>query len=466
MRAFPPGGRPTVWGARTTATNSTATGSTSTSAGCSSTSSSRSRRASAGPCSSRTTRRCGRSSSGRITDFLTQRLARRRACSAARPKDAFYVRIDEALNPPATGRSAACTSRSASGPSYPAEFIVVRIGIWDGGAQVERSRRPEQEGRTMAPTATRIDPYANFNFRVEIDGITPRRLSRSAAGSTRRSTSSSTARAATTSRTRKLPGQTKYANIALKWGIDRRPRALRLAPAMRRTATVERKNGSIVVLDRQGNEKVRWNFIDAWPAKWTGPSLNAKGNDVAIETLELAHEGIERVSADVPDRARVHAAARLPRRRRHAAPRRRRCGWRRPPTRSCRCKDPRVQQNPAYLIGDPAVARRHAARRVEHDHAADDRGPVRGRPRVPAGPLQRDQPARRTRTPVRCARSASTTFEVERRLGGILGYPLDQLYEEVAFIAYHFHWPHDDVMGWSTSADAPGSRRFRRSTSA
>ncbi len=31
--------------------------------------------------------------------------------------------------------------------------------------------------------------------------------------------------------------------------------------------------------------------------------------------------------------------------------------------------------------------------------------------------------------------------------GGILGYPLDQLYEEVAFVTYHFHWPHDQVMG-------------------
>jgi len=31
-------------------------------------------------------------------------------------------------------------------------------------------------------------------------------------------------------------------------------------------------------------------------------------------------------------------------------------------------------------------------------------------------------------------------------LGGVLGYPLEQLYEEVAFVAYHFHWPHDQVL--------------------
>jgi phage tail-like protein len=56
----------------------------------------------------------------------------------------------------------------------------------------------------------------------------------------------------------------------------------------------KRKNGSVILLDRQGNEKIRWNFVNAWPVKWTGPSFNAKGNDVAIETLELAHEGLAR----------------------------------------------------------------------------------------------------------------------------------------------------------------------------
>ena len=36
----------------------------------------------------------------------------------------------------------------------------------------------------------------------------------------------------------------------------------------------------------------RWNFVSAWPTKWDGPAFNAKGNDVAIETLVLAHEGL------------------------------------------------------------------------------------------------------------------------------------------------------------------------------
>jgi phage tail-like protein len=58
--------------------------------------------------------------------------------------------------------------------------------------------------------------------------------------------------------------------------------------------TVERKDGSIVLVDDTGKEKVRWNFVKGWPTKWTGPSVNAAGNEVAIETLEIAHEGLER----------------------------------------------------------------------------------------------------------------------------------------------------------------------------
>ena len=42
-------------------------------------------------------------------------------------------------------------------------------------------------------------------------------------------------------------------------------------------------------------EVVRWNFVRAWPTKWEGPAFNAKGNDIAIDTLVLAHEGLTRV---------------------------------------------------------------------------------------------------------------------------------------------------------------------------
>lgn len=88
---------------------------------------------------------------------------------------------------------------------------------------------------------------------------------------------------------------TKYSNLVLKRGMTEDPELYEWHNQwVTGDPAAKRKNGSIVLLDRQGNEKVRWNFVRAWPAKWTGPSLTAEGNDVAIEQLDLAHEGLVR----------------------------------------------------------------------------------------------------------------------------------------------------------------------------
>jgi len=57
---------------------------------------------------------------------------------------------------------------------------------------------------------------------------------------------------------------------------------------------LERKNMAIIVLDEEGNPKSRWEFREAWPTKYDAPDLNATANEVAIETLEIAHEGMQR----------------------------------------------------------------------------------------------------------------------------------------------------------------------------
>ena len=56
---------------------------------------------------------------------------------------------------------------------------------------------------------------------------------------------------------------------------------------------LSRKNVAIVLLDEQRQEVARWLLRRAWPSKWVGPELRGLGNEVAIETLELSHEGIE-----------------------------------------------------------------------------------------------------------------------------------------------------------------------------
>lgn len=139
-------------------------------------------------------------------------------------------------------------------------------------------------------TGERKDPFRGYNFRVEIDGIT-RAGFREVSGLDV-TTDAADYREGTDSPTpRKLPGLVKYSNITLKWGIsddnelwDWRNSVIEGKP--------QRKNGSIVLLDIAGTEVRRWNFREAWPSKWTGPSFNATSNEVAIETLEIIHEGV------------------------------------------------------------------------------------------------------------------------------------------------------------------------------
>ena len=90
---------------------------------------------------------------------------------------------------------------------------------------------------------------------------------------------------------RKLPGDAHFTNIVLKRGMTS---DLSLWEWMQKTldGKIERKNGSIVLLNDAGEEVLRFNFRDAWPVKWTGPTFNGAASDVAIETLEIAHEGL------------------------------------------------------------------------------------------------------------------------------------------------------------------------------
>lgn len=141
-------------------------------------------------------------------------------------------------------------------------------------------------------TGTRVDPYRNFSFLVEIDGITQAGFS-DCSGFGASTDPIEYREGGETKTVRKLPGLTKYTNITLKWGLtDSRELYSWYRDVV--NGKIERKSGSIILLDLEGNEKVRWNFFEAWPTKWDGPDFTAKGNDVAIETLELVHERIER----------------------------------------------------------------------------------------------------------------------------------------------------------------------------
>lgn len=137
------------------------------------------------------------------------------------------------------------------------------------------------------------DPFVAFNFMLEIAGIiTAGFHDCSGLDSTIEIVEYREGGQNTT--VKKLAGQTKFSNIVLKRGMyadmtlyNWHKGSIEGPP--------QRKDGSVIQYDRQGVEVARYNFYRAWPTKYTAPTYNAQGNDVAIETLELAHEGLERI---------------------------------------------------------------------------------------------------------------------------------------------------------------------------
>src|SRR5437773_12275624 len=141
------------------------------------------------------------------------------------------------------------------------------------------------------PTGDRKDPFRGYNFKLEIDGINKAGFRECAGLDATAAPIEYREGDEKVYTPRKLPGQTKYSNLTLKWGITDDHS---LWDWQKKTidGKTERKNGSIVLMNEDGEEKIRWNFVFGWPTKWTGPSFNATANEVAIESLEIAHEGV------------------------------------------------------------------------------------------------------------------------------------------------------------------------------
>jgi len=139
-------------------------------------------------------------------------------------------------------------------------------------------------------------PYGAFNFEIQVDGISPD--GKLAKGSFREVGGLEVELSPIDYRTgvddirvHKLPGLKKYPNITLKRGIIGDPAFWNWIKAGL-NGNITRADGRIILKDESQAEVMRWNFVDAWPCKWTGPALNATNNEVATEALELCHEGL------------------------------------------------------------------------------------------------------------------------------------------------------------------------------
>ena len=89
----------------------------------------------------------------------------------------------------------------------------------------------------------------------------------------------------------RLAGRAKYTNIKLTRPISSGSAEVAAWVASVSTKLI-RQTAQIAVMDAAGNSVVAWNLVGVYPVRWTGPTLDVGGNQVAYETLELAHHGL------------------------------------------------------------------------------------------------------------------------------------------------------------------------------
>jgi phage tail-like protein len=140
-------------------------------------------------------------------------------------------------------------------------------------------------------TDKRIDPFRGFNFRVEIEGLPVASFSEVSGLAADGDPVDYREGKDATNNVRKLVGLRKYTNLTFKRGYVQ-DNTLWLWYQRIANGIPDRRSGSVVLMNEAHRDVLRWNFENAWINKIDGPSLNATGNQVAIETMELCHEGV------------------------------------------------------------------------------------------------------------------------------------------------------------------------------
>lgn len=150
----------------------------------------------------------------------------------------------------------------------------------------------------MATERENKNPYSNFNFIVEFDGDEVAAFSEVSGLDSENTPIDYREGADATNAQRKLPGIEAYTAVQLKRGISGSLALWEWRKEVRDggSAFPPSRNVTVKLLDEKhdrGSPAMTWILTNAWPSKLTGPSLTAKGNDIAIEQLDLVHERID-----------------------------------------------------------------------------------------------------------------------------------------------------------------------------
>ncbi len=141
----------------------------------------------------------------------------------------------------------------------------------------------------------RVDPYKNFRYLVDIDGITQAGFSEVTIPDVSQDVIEYREGNESVATVRKQPGLIKYGNVILKWGITKTLDLYDWSKLVQQgEIQVARRNMAVIVLDDMRQPVARWEFENAWPVKYDPSDLKASGNEIAIDTIEIAHEGMVR----------------------------------------------------------------------------------------------------------------------------------------------------------------------------
>ncbi|HEV7859437.1 MAG TPA: phage tail protein [Pyrinomonadaceae bacterium] len=142
----------------------------------------------------------------------------------------------------------------------------------------------------MVKGKKRKDPYQSFNFMIEIDGIAAAGFAE-CSGLSAEVETFEYREGGVNDYTHRFAGAAKYPPLVLRRGMTDSHELwnwhLEVAKGF-----VIRRNGTIHLLDGEGQPVKHWHFVRAYPVKWTGPELRAGTSSVAFESIELTHEGL------------------------------------------------------------------------------------------------------------------------------------------------------------------------------
>jgi phage tail-like protein len=144
-----------------------------------------------------------------------------------------------------------------------------------------------------SPAGTFVDPYRAYNFKLEIQGVTQGHFTE-LIGMRIEVPAIKYREGGNNQVVHSVPGPVEYGDVTLRYGLTSSTELWDwFMTAVRGRA--DRKNVSILLIDSDGaTEIMRWNLVNAWPSQWQGTTLNAASHEVAIESLTLVFDTLER----------------------------------------------------------------------------------------------------------------------------------------------------------------------------